>query len=209
MFKRQTTGSVVCASCGTRRRQRRSLLSLRASESGSWGFAPALRSLGQDLGFVPLVTGISTIAYVASLVMSVGNIGMSGFNFLARQLRAPQHRGERRGTGLRAESLVDGSLGRVAARQPAPHRPEHVLGAPAWSGVSSAGRAGWSLFIRRARSWDSWRARPRACFSGSCRRCCAASSRSARRRPSSGCSVPSSITDAGRIEVVLQAMTYP
>jgi membrane associated rhomboid family serine protease len=84
MFKRQTTGSVVCASCGY-------LVGVRDDRCyhcgrrnpGLWGFAPALRSLGQDLGFVPLVTSISTIAYVASLVMSVGNIGMSGFNFLS------------------------------------------------------------------------------------------------------------------------------
>ena len=60
MFKRQTTGSVVCASCGY-------LVGVKDDRCyhcgrrnpGLWGFAPALRSLGQDLGFVPIVTGIS------------------------------------------------------------------------------------------------------------------------------------------------------
>ena len=84
MFKRQTTGSVVCASCGY-------LVGVKDERCyhcgrrnpGLWGFAPALRSLGQDLGFVPLVTGISTVAYVASLVLSVGNISTNiGLNFL-------------------------------------------------------------------------------------------------------------------------------
>ena len=56
MFKRQTTGSVVCSSCG-------SLVGVRDEKCfncgrrspGLWGFAPLLRSLGNDLGFVPLV----------------------------------------------------------------------------------------------------------------------------------------------------------
>ncbi|HYN09294.1 MAG TPA: rhomboid family intramembrane serine protease [Vicinamibacterales bacterium] len=84
MFKRQTTGSVVCASCGY-------LVGVMDDRCyhcgrrnpGLWGFAPALRSLGQDLGFVPLVTGLSVIAYVASLVFSAGRIGLDGLNFLA------------------------------------------------------------------------------------------------------------------------------
>ncbi len=84
MFKRQTTGSVVCASCGY-------LVGVKDERCyhcgrrnpGLWGFAPALRSLGQDLGFVPLVTGISIVAFVASLVLSIGNIDMSGLNLLA------------------------------------------------------------------------------------------------------------------------------
>ncbi|HEY7473863.1 MAG TPA: hypothetical protein VH679_02560, partial [Vicinamibacterales bacterium] len=84
MFKRQTTGSVVCASCGY-------LVGVKDDKCyhcgrrnpGLWGFAPALRSLGQDLGFVPLVTGLSTIVFVASLLFSSGRIGLNGLNFLA------------------------------------------------------------------------------------------------------------------------------
>lgn len=84
MFKRQTTGSVVCASCGY-------LVGVRDDRCyhcgrrnpGLWGFAPALRSLGQDLGFVPFVTGTCIVVYALSLLLSGGNIGMSGFNLLA------------------------------------------------------------------------------------------------------------------------------
>ena len=37
---------------------------------GLWGFAPILRQLGADLGFVPLVMGASTTLYVLTLLMS-------------------------------------------------------------------------------------------------------------------------------------------
>jgi rhomboid protease GluP len=84
MFKRQTTGSVVCVSCGY-------LVGVNDDtcyhcgrrNPGLWGFAPALRSLGQDLGFVPIVTGISVVAFVASLVWSAGQVGMDGLNMLS------------------------------------------------------------------------------------------------------------------------------
>ena len=84
MFKRQTTGSVVCASCGY-------LVGVKDDRCyhcgrrnpGLWGFAPVLRSLGQDLGFVPFVTGMCTVVYVVSLLLSTGNIGLSGFGFLS------------------------------------------------------------------------------------------------------------------------------
>jgi rhomboid protease GluP len=56
MFKRQTTGSVVCSSCG-------SLVGVNDEQCyscgrrnpGLWGFGPALRRFGNDLGFVNLV----------------------------------------------------------------------------------------------------------------------------------------------------------
>ena len=52
MFKRQTTGSVVCASCG-------SLVGVNDDtcytcgrrNPGLWGFGPMLRAFGNDLGF--------------------------------------------------------------------------------------------------------------------------------------------------------------
>lgn len=64
MFKRQTTGSVVCASCGY-------LVGVSDDKCyhcgrrnpGLWGFAPALRRLGHDLGFVPFVIGACVIIY--------------------------------------------------------------------------------------------------------------------------------------------------
>ena len=85
MFKRQTTGSVVCTSCGQ-------LVGVNDAtcyncgrrNPGLWGFAPALRSLGHDMGFVPFVTGLCVVVYVLMLVMSRGEIQSSGLmNLLA------------------------------------------------------------------------------------------------------------------------------
>ncbi len=71
MFKRQTEGSVICASCGV-------LVGVNDAtcyncgrrNPGLWGFGPALRRLGNDLGFVSIVTGGTIILYVLSLVLS-------------------------------------------------------------------------------------------------------------------------------------------
>ena len=71
MFKRKTEGSVICTSCGV-------LVGVNdptcyncgRRNPGLWGFAPALRALGNDLGFVPIVTGGTIIMYVLSLVLS-------------------------------------------------------------------------------------------------------------------------------------------
>ena len=84
MFKRQTTGSVVCVSCGY-------LVGVKDDRCyncgrrnpGLWGFAPALRSLGHDLGFVPFVTGFTVVVFVLTLLASRGDIGMQGMNLLA------------------------------------------------------------------------------------------------------------------------------
>jgi rhomboid protease GluP len=46
---------------------------------GLWGFAPALRALGNDLGFVPFVIGTCAVLYVLTLIASRGNIGMGSF----------------------------------------------------------------------------------------------------------------------------------
>lgn len=54
-LKRKTEGSVICASCGV-------LVGVNDDRCyncgrrnpGLWGYGPALRSLGQDFGFVPL-----------------------------------------------------------------------------------------------------------------------------------------------------------
>ncbi len=68
---RKTSGSVVCPSCG-------SLVGVNddrcytcgRAKPGMWGFAPVLRRLGSDLGFVPLVVGLSSVMYVLSLALS-------------------------------------------------------------------------------------------------------------------------------------------
>jgi rhomboid protease GluP len=82
MFKRQTTGSVVCASC-------RSLVGVNDDvcyncgrrNPGLWGFGPMLRAFGNDLGFVTLVVYGCSALYVISLAFTVafgGNIMGSG-----------------------------------------------------------------------------------------------------------------------------------
>jgi len=86
MFGRQTSGSVVCVSCGY-------LVGVnddRCYHCGRrnpslWGFAPVLRHLGHDLGFVPFVTGTCAVVYVLTLLWSGSRIGIGGgiFNLLA------------------------------------------------------------------------------------------------------------------------------
>jgi rhomboid protease GluP len=90
MFNRQKTGSVVCTSCG-------SLVGVRDEKCyncgrrnpGMWGFAPLLRSLGNDLGFVPLVIWGSGALYIISMVLSGGGMRTGGglFGFLAPDIR--------------------------------------------------------------------------------------------------------------------------
>ena len=85
MLKRRTTGSVICPACG-------SLVGVNddkcyscgRSNPGMWGFAPALRQLGSDLGFVPLVIGTCGVLYALSLLASGGAVGgRGGLDFLS------------------------------------------------------------------------------------------------------------------------------
>src|SRR5215510_4681685 len=86
---RKTTGSVVCPSCG-------SLVGVNddkcyncgRANPGMWGFAPALRQLGSDFGFVPLVIGACSLIYVFTLLASGGDFGGGGINFLSPSSRA-------------------------------------------------------------------------------------------------------------------------
>lgn len=79
MFKRQRTGSVVCASCG-------SLVGVNDDQCytcgrrnpGLWGFGPALRRLGADYGFLSVLLYGCIGLYVLSLVVSV----LLGFSIL-------------------------------------------------------------------------------------------------------------------------------
>ena len=84
MLRRQRTGSVICTSCGV-------LVGVNDDtcyncgrrNPGLWGFAPLLRSLGHDLGFVPFVIGTCVVVYVLTLLASRGNISQGGmFSFL-------------------------------------------------------------------------------------------------------------------------------
>ena len=78
MFKRQTTGSVVCASCG-------SLVGVNDDQCyncgrrnpGLWGWGPVLRRLGNDMGFVTVIVYGCSALYVIGLLLTValgGNI---------------------------------------------------------------------------------------------------------------------------------------
>lgn len=84
MFQRQTTGSVVCPSCGQ-------LVGVNDAKChhcgrpypGMWGYAPLFRRFGQDMGFVPLTMGLCGIFYALSLVLDPQGIEMRGlFGFL-------------------------------------------------------------------------------------------------------------------------------
>jgi rhomboid protease GluP len=58
----------TCYNCGRR-------------NPGLWGFAPALRALGHDMGFVPFVIGTCVVVYGLTLlytILSGGSIGMGG-----------------------------------------------------------------------------------------------------------------------------------
>jgi rhomboid protease GluP len=79
MFERKTTGSVVCPSCG-------SLVGVRdekcymcgRSNPGLWGFGPALRRVGADFKFAPMVIGACVTLWVITLLMSGSQIGGGG-----------------------------------------------------------------------------------------------------------------------------------
>ena len=76
-LKRKTEGSVICASCGVLVGvQDDRCYNCGRRNPGLWGYAPALRSLGQDLGFIPLMTGATIVLYALSLLLSRGNVQM-------------------------------------------------------------------------------------------------------------------------------------
>jgi len=90
MFQRQTTGSVVCPSCGK-------LVGVNDAKCfncgrpypGMWGFAPLLRKLGQDLGFMQFVIGACGVLYALTLVYDPGKVRMGGlFNFLSPSIES-------------------------------------------------------------------------------------------------------------------------
>ena len=84
MFGRQTRGSVVCTSCGNLVGVKDAVcFNCGRKNPGLWGFAPLLRRLGNDLGFVPLIMWGSSGLYVAMLLRSGNGIRMDGlFSFL-------------------------------------------------------------------------------------------------------------------------------
>lgn len=70
---------MVCGGCGTLVGVRDDqCLNCGRRNPGLWGFAPALRRLGNDLGFVSIVTGVCAVLYMLSLLASGEQIGMGG-----------------------------------------------------------------------------------------------------------------------------------
>jgi rhomboid protease GluP len=76
VLKRQLTGSVLCTSCGV-------LVGVNDAtcyncgrrNPGLWGYAPAVRSLGSDLGFTPFIIGACGAIYVLSWALSGAPFG--------------------------------------------------------------------------------------------------------------------------------------
>jgi len=85
MFKRQTSGPVLCPACGT-------MVSVTDERCyrcgrrypGLFGYAGVLKRFGADMGFVPLVMGGCGVLYLITLLLSGSNIRMGGlFSMLA------------------------------------------------------------------------------------------------------------------------------
>src|SRR5215213_8147650 len=84
MFKRQTTGSVVCPSCG-------SLVGVNDEQCytcgrrnpGLWGFAPLFRSLGNTFDFTSFAVYACCAVYAATLIatLAIGRDIMGGSLF--------------------------------------------------------------------------------------------------------------------------------
>jgi rhomboid protease GluP len=90
MFERQTSGSVLCPSCGNLVGVRdEQCLQCGRRNPGMWGFAPALRLLGDDLGFVPLVLWGCGALYLATLAVDMDSIRGGGvLSFLSPSLQS-------------------------------------------------------------------------------------------------------------------------
>jgi rhomboid protease GluP len=92
MFKRQTTGSVVCVSCG-------SLVGVNDDECyncgrrnpGLWGFGPALRRLGNDFGFINIVfygcIGLYALGLLISVLLGADIMGRGPLGMLSADYR--------------------------------------------------------------------------------------------------------------------------
>lgn len=90
MFKRQTTGSIVCPSC-------HKLVSVNDEKCfycdrpnpGMWGYTSLLRRLGQDLGFVQVVIWGCAGLYIAMLLADPSGIRGGGlFSMLSPSQRS-------------------------------------------------------------------------------------------------------------------------
>jgi membrane associated rhomboid family serine protease len=90
LFKRQTSGSVLCPSCGN-------LVGVHDEQCfhcgrrnpGLFGFSASIRALGRDMGFVKLVITGCVVLYIAALLVDPSGIASGGIlNFMSPSVRA-------------------------------------------------------------------------------------------------------------------------
>jgi rhomboid protease GluP len=79
MWRRQTTGSLLCPGCGglVGVNDERCLACGRL-RPGLWGFAGLLRNAGDDMGFLTLVMWACGALFLAMLAVNPAGVGMSG-----------------------------------------------------------------------------------------------------------------------------------
>jgi len=72
VFGRQRTGSVICTSCSVLVGVGdQTCYNCGRRNPGLWGWAPVLRALGHDLGFVPFVIGTCIVVYGLTVLATI------------------------------------------------------------------------------------------------------------------------------------------
>lgn len=75
MWKRQTSGSVVCRSCGRLVGvSDATCYACGAKNPALWGYAPLLRRMGADMGFTQVTVGACVVLYGLALILDPGGI---------------------------------------------------------------------------------------------------------------------------------------
>jgi len=83
VFQRQRTGSVLCPSCGQLVGVNDDrCLNCGRPRPGLWGFAGVLRTLGPDLGFVPIVMWTCGLLYLCTLAVDFQGVRSAGLALL-------------------------------------------------------------------------------------------------------------------------------
>ena len=79
MFDRQTTGSVVCPSCGKLVGVQEQVCPYCGRQKpGFWGFSRSLQNLSQIIGFSELIIGACVVLYLLTLAIDPAGIQMRG-----------------------------------------------------------------------------------------------------------------------------------
>ena len=89
MFRRRTSGSMLCPSCGQLvgvRDER--CLNCGLANPGGWGLRRLVQAFGRDLGFVPIVAWACSALYLCTLVVDLDGIRMGGMAFLAPSIES-------------------------------------------------------------------------------------------------------------------------